>query len=170
MAFFRLLIGGVLLVVGRKLFWFFVGALGFILAFELATRLLRGPFWLALLVGAIAGVLGALLAVFLQGAAIWIAGFLAGGYLAFSLLNAFDLQSGWMGWLIFILGGAIGAGLLSAFFDWALIVLTAMSGTTLVIEALPVERPLSVLLAILLFFVGVVLQARGLRAEKADRG
>lgn len=170
MAIVRLLIGGVLLVLGRKLFWFFVGALGFILAFDIATRSLNGPFWTAILLGAVAGVLGALLAVFLQSVAIWVAGFLAGGYLVFSLMGAFDLGGGWLPWAGFILGGAVGAGLLGAFFDWALIILTSMSGAWLVMNAIPFEAPLSVLLGIVIFFAGVGVQAGALRTERAGRG
>ena len=76
-----IVVGGLLLVAGRKLFWLFVGVVGFAIAFVLATRYLRiEPEWLSFIIALAAGVAGALLAVVLKQLAIALAGFLAGGY------------------------------------------------------------------------------------------
>src|SRR5512138_256880 len=76
----NLVLGGALLVAGRKLFWLFVGAAGFVTGIQLATRFWQGSELTALIVGLILGVIFALLAIFLQAIIIGIAGFLAGGY------------------------------------------------------------------------------------------
>jgi len=77
----NLILGVALLVAGRKLFWLFVGAAGFVTGIQLATWFWQGPELLAIVIGLVVGVIFALLAIFLQGVAIGIAGFLAGGYI-----------------------------------------------------------------------------------------
>ncbi len=65
-------VGAALLILGRKLFWVFVGAIGFVLGMDIASRFLQGrPDWLILIVALGAGVLGALLALFLQRACVY---------------------------------------------------------------------------------------------------
>ena len=73
---------------GRKLFWFFVGTLGFVVGAEAATTLFpHNPEW-ELIAGLILGLLGILMALFLQKVAIGVGGFLAGGYLGMIVLFA----------------------------------------------------------------------------------
>ncbi|HET9907453.1 MAG TPA: hypothetical protein VFQ23_12445, partial [Anaerolineales bacterium] len=81
----NILLGGALLLAGRKLFWLFVGAIGFVTGLQFATSFWQGPDNLALVFGLIVGVIFALLAVFLQSIAIGIAGFFAGGYVLTAL-------------------------------------------------------------------------------------
>ena len=76
----NLILGGALLVAGRKLFWLFVGAAGFVAGMQLATRFWQGSDILAIIIGLVIGVIFALLAIFLQAIVIGIAGFLSGGY------------------------------------------------------------------------------------------
>lgn len=58
--------GGALLFLGRKLYWFFVGAVGFVVGLSLATQWLQGGSEIViLLVGIVIGVVGALLALVL---------------------------------------------------------------------------------------------------------
>lgn len=44
----NLILGGALLVAGRKLFWLFVGAAGFVTGIQLATRFWQGSDVLAI--------------------------------------------------------------------------------------------------------------------------
>ena len=63
----RLLAGGALLVLGRKLFWLFVAAVGFAAGWAVATDLLSvQPEWLALVIAVAVGVVGVLVAQFVQ--------------------------------------------------------------------------------------------------------
>src|SRR6266446_1724973 len=62
-----LLVGLVLLVYGRRLYWLFVAGIGFLTGLALAPRLLVGqPEWMILLVALILALIGALLAVVAQ--------------------------------------------------------------------------------------------------------
>ncbi|MCJ7678681.1 MAG: TMEM198/TM7SF3 family protein [Anaerolineales bacterium] len=156
----RLLVGGVLLVLGRKLFWLFVAAVGFAAGWAVSANLLHvQPEWLALLIALVAGVLGALLAQFVQRMAIGLAGFLAGGYLAISLVSLLQLQGSLWGWLAFLGGGILGAVLLAASFEWALIGLSSLAGAMLVTGALKLSSTMHLLVLAGLFVLGVIIQS-----------
>src|SRR5207247_9214422 len=77
------LIGIVILLFGRKLFWLCVAAVGFVAGVELAPHLVNEPSaLLQLTVAIVLGLIGALLALFLQKVAIAVFGLLVGGKLA----------------------------------------------------------------------------------------
>ncbi len=101
MILLRILAGTALLIAGRRLFWLFVGLLGFVSGIHIATHFFPGqPEWMVLAIALTAGVLGALIALFLQWLAIGLAGFSAGAYIIASLLHV----SGWgtigIGWIL----------------------------------------------------------------------
>ncbi len=156
----RLVLGVLLLTLGRKFFWLFVGIVGFIAGFTLAGSLLQGqPDWLILLIGVVVGVIGAGLAVFLQRLAVAVAGFLAGGYLALAAMNLLNVSLTGLTWLPFVIGGLIGAVLLFVFFDWALIILSSITGANLIVAALTLTSPLNIIVFIVLVIVGIAIQA-----------
>lgn len=156
----RLLVGGALLVLGRKLFWLFVAAVGFAAGWAVATDLLSvQPEWLALVIALGIGVVGALVAQFVQRLAIGLAGFLAGAFLALSLVSLLHLEAAWWGWLAFLAGGILGAVLLAATFEWALIGLSSLAGAVLVAGALNLSSTMHLLVLIGLFVVGVIVQS-----------
>jgi hypothetical protein len=77
----QLLIGIVVLTLGRRLFWIFVGTAGFLLGTRLTTQFpVGGPEWTPLAVALFAGLIGTIFAVFAQKLAVGIAGFVMGGY------------------------------------------------------------------------------------------
>ncbi len=163
----KLLAGAVIAILGRKLYWFSIAAVGFFAALELTSRLFDGQnAWLAILLAGFAGLIGAVLAVTIQKLAIGLAGFVLGGFLLLQALNAFDLQPSSWGWLVFILGGLLGMALLSTLFEWSLIALTAIIGSILITQSslLPqASRPLVFGLALLL---GISVQVYMHIAEK----
>lgn len=159
------------LLFGRRLFWLFVGLVGFLVSFNLATEFLGGqPQWIILLIALVVGILGALLAVFLQYIAVAVAGFLAGGYAVLSLVRllSLDLNQEWLFWFIFILGGVIGAILILLVFDWALIILSSGVGAATLVQLAELFTELSPALNLILFFllliVGIAFQAYTLPA------
>lgn len=163
----QIVLGVVTLLTGRKLFWLFVGVIGFVVGIGLATQLFSGESEIALLaIALVAGIVGALLAVFLQRLAVGAAGFLAGGYIALSLLDLLGLKLALPGWIPFLIGGVLGAVLLAAMFDWALIILSSLVGANLLVEAMKAQQVLGVVLFILLFFVGLAIQAGLMRGER----
>jgi len=85
-------VGLALLILGKKLFWLFVGAIGFIGASDMAVRYFSGfPDWQILIITVAAGLIGVLLAIFFQKVAILLVGFYTGGYLVVSLFNTLNM-------------------------------------------------------------------------------
>ncbi len=152
-----------MLLAGRKLFWLFVGAVGFVTGLQLASNFWQGPETLALVLGLIIGVIFALLAIFLQTITIGIAGFLAGGYILNAMAVMFGLDAGW---IIYIIGGLIGLALVIFLFDWAIITLASLAGATLVVQAFLTEGGTGGIIFMILFLIGVIVQGSVLRSEQ----
>jgi hypothetical protein len=163
--FINVILGGALLVAGRKLFWLFVGVIGFIIGVEIATRFFHGSQLTTIVVGLALGIIFAILTIFLETLAIGIAGFLGGGYILLSLAGAFGLDKGILTWIIFIIGGFIGAALVAVLFDWALITISALAGSSMIVRALPLASSTAAVFIVLLL-IGVVIQGSALRVEK----
>src|SRR5437016_13594969 len=162
------LIGVVILLFGRKLFWLCVAAVGFAAGVEIAPHLVNEPSpLLALTVALILGVLGALLALFLQKVAIAVLGFLAGGKLASAIAAAFFVHYAQYSTIIFVVGGLIGAILLLALFDWALIVVSSFIGAYLIQSAIVLPASGSTIVFIGLAVIGILVQAASLRGSRA---
>lgn len=158
--FFSMILGILLLFFGRRLFWLFVGVAGFIAGLTLVPQLITGLSEMAiLLIAIIAGVIGAFLAVMLEGLAILIAGFLAGGYLATSLVVSFGFHVSAGPSVIYIIGGIIGLILVAVFFDWAIIILSALLGAEILMPLLHISSSNHWLVFLGLVFVGIAVQA-----------
>lgn len=168
MIFFRLILGILMLTAGSRLFWLFLGAVGFIFGFDLAEKIMQSqPREIIIITAVVAGLVGALLAVFLQKIAVLAGGFLAGGYLAFRLMAEFGMRNSPYYWLLLILGCIIGAVLMRVLFKWALIVLSSGVGSILILQAAPVKLHMTGLPFVILVILGVVVQA-GLLSRKAS--
>jgi len=162
------LIGIVILLFGRKLFWLCVAAVGFAAGVEIAPHLVNEPSpLLALTVALVLGLIGALLALFLQKIAIAVLGFLAGGKLAGSIAAAFFVQYAQYSTVIFLIGGVIGAILLLVLFDWALIVVSALIGAHLIQSTIVLPASGSTIVFIALTIIGILIQAASLRRSQA---
>jgi len=160
------LIGVVILLFGRKLFWLCVAAVGFAAGVEIAPHLVHEPSpLLALTVAIILGIIGALLALFLQKIAIAVLGFLAGGKLAGAIAAAFLIHYGEHSTIVFLAGGIIGAILLLFLFDWALIVVSSLIGSHLIVYqgAIVLPQSGSLIVFIGLAVIGMLVQAASFR-------
>ena len=164
--FLNALFGGALLIAGRKLFWLFVGVIGFIVGAQIAIRFFHGSELITIIAGLVLGVIFAVLAIFLETLAIGVAGFLGGGYILLSLAGLFGLDKGIIAWIIFIVGGIIGAVLIAFLFDWALIIISSLAGSSMVVNAFHFAKLMSVLMFIVLVFIGIVVQASMLSTER----
>src|SRR5215475_2963101 len=123
-----LLVGAAILLLGRKLFWLFVAAIGFALGAELAPRIIHQPAPMVTLVIAVGlGLLGAVFAVVVEKFAIGVSGFVAGGWAGIRIYEFFTghIRSNE---IVFIIGGVLGAILFLALFDWALIIFSSIIG------------------------------------------
>ena len=166
MAILNIIVGAALLFFGRKVFWLFVAMVGFVAGMSLAANTFNGPDWLNITIGLVVGFVAALLAVFVQGFAISLAGFLAGGLIAMQIPPLLNLEGGWLPWLAVIVGGIIGVILINAVLDWALIILSALAGSALIIDAVDLPQVLALIAFIALVIVGFSVQARELKREK----
>jgi hypothetical protein len=157
------MIGIMLLALGRRLFWLFVGCVGFVAGLQVAQQYFGlQPVWMAWAVATLFGVIGALLAVFFQTLAIGLGGFAAGSAIAayFATLMGFTAVP-----LISVIGGLIGAILLFSLFDWALIGLSSVAGSTLVVQALDWNPRIEMILFTGLIVAGIWFQASLLRRQ-----
>jgi hypothetical protein len=162
------LIGIVILVFGRKLFWLCVAAVGFAAGVEIAPHLVHDPSpVLALTVALVLGLIGALLALFLQKIAIAVLGFLSGGKLAGAIAAAFFVHYAQHSTVIFLVGGIIGAILLLVLFDWALIVVSSLIGAHLVQSAIVLPPSGSIIVLIALTVIGILIQTMSFRRSQA---
>ncbi len=168
----RLLIGVLLLVLGRNLFWLFVAAIGFLAGASFGARLMPAQSELVILVVAVAvGLIGALLALLVPTAIGVIAGFAAGGYLALTFLDLIGANLGDLTWVPFLVGGVTAAIIVLLLFDWAVIALSSLIGATTIVSALALHGVLAIVIAALLFLVGVAVQTglwRGRPARTAS--
>ena len=163
----RILMGAVVLILGRKLYWLFVGAVGFVLGIALATRFLSGGSqWVILAIALAAGVLGALLAVFLQQAALAVAGFIGGGYVGYVLAGMMGWEAGRLLWVPALIGAIVGVVLVVALFEWALIILSSLTGAGIIVEATHFRPPIAGLLFVALLIVGIAVQAGLMRGDR----
>ncbi len=164
MEYINILLGAILLILGRRLFWLLVGVVGFILGLNLVPLLLTDQTAGTILILALlAGLVGSVLAVFLQRIMVALAGFLAAGYILIQLLAYFQIDLGGIAWLVFLLGGAFGAVLASVTFDWALVILSSLTGAALLVDGMTrlvpgFEATLSGLMILVLFIVGIAIQ------------
>jgi hypothetical protein len=162
------LIGVVVLLLGRKIFWICVAAIGFAAGVEVAPHLVSQPSpLLQLSLALVLGLIGALLALFQQKLAIGIAGFALGGRLAVGLATAFLVDSANSYWITFIIGGVIGAILLLTLFDWAIILLSAFLGAHLIVSAFALPQTGATILFLALAIIGIIVQSAILRRRGA---
>ena len=160
MEWLKILAGLAVLFFGRRLFWLFVGCVGFLVGFELAGDMLQGqPEWVILVIALGVGVIGAIASVFLQRIFIVVAGFFAGGYCLFTLapsvLHANDQV---IQWIAFAVGGLLGAVLSLALLDPALIIMSSLAGATAVSQNVPLDPPARTALFIVLLVLGIGVQ------------
>ncbi len=165
-ALLRILAGLALLTLGRRLFWLFVGLVGFAAGAVLATQFVQGPEWMVLVIALAAGLVGIVFALVLQQAALALAGFIAGGYVVMSVLHGLGWTANGPNWVLYwaliIVGGIAAAALVLALFEWALIILSSLVGAILIVQTINPDTLLAAILTAVLFVVGIAIQA-GLR-------
>lgn len=167
-----LVLGVLLLLFGRRLFWLLVALVGAAAALWAATRMLGLETGLpSLLAAAAAGLLGALLAVLVQRAAVAAVGFLAGLWATLLVVGAVTgppSSPAAIPWMtpqtvqvgLAILGGVLGAAIAALLFEAALIVLSSLAGGLLVVTALGTDGTPAMALCFILATIGVLVQTR----------
>jgi hypothetical protein len=162
MEWLNILAGLAVLFFGRRLFWLFVGCVGFIVGFELAGNALAGQSeWLILAIALAVGLICAIASIFLQRIFIVVAGFFAGAYcLSTYAPAALHLQDNATQWIAFGLGGLFGAILTATLLDPALIAMSSLAGATAISQNVPLNPSASTLLFVVLLVLGITVQTR----------
>jgi hypothetical protein len=162
MEWMQIILGLVLLLFGRRLYWLFVAIAGVLAGVAGADLLLpRQPQWVVLVLALGAGVLGAFAAVFVQRLGFALAGFFAGAYLA--LLAAQSFGAGDPSGVVIVGGGVIGAVFATWILDWALIMLSCLVGAGAVVHGLILGHGVGAMVFVALVIVGLFVQARVVR-------
>ncbi len=170
MGIVNFIIGISMLTLGRKLFWLFVGCMGFAVGFYYTPRIWEIHSDLILLVIAVGGgIVGAILAILFQKVAIVLAGFAAGSFIAVNLMDLLGLHLGQFIWLPHIIGGISGAVLLFFLFDWALIFLSSFSGAALVVQSIHVNPQLEKIVLVTLVVLGSFFQYKLMTSNRSEK-
>ena len=157
MAIPNIVLGTILLLFGRKLFWLFVGIAGFLVGMELSAEFLSDqPDWVRWVVSIGAGLLGALLAVVAQRVAFAIGGFFAGSYIALATVAHFGIDTNSN--IVVVVGGVVGAVIAAILMDAAIIVLSSLVGAGAIVQAVNLNQPARSLLFLGLAAAGIVIQ------------
>ncbi len=166
LGFINAILGTILLVAGRKIFWLMVGVIGFIIGVQVAARFFHGSEITMLIAGLVLGIIFAGLAFFVESLAIGLAGFLGGGYILLSLAGLFGLDKGITAFIVFIVGGIIGAALIAVLLDWALISISSLAGASMIVDAFHFRLAAAGLIFFILVIIGVAIQGSALRQER----
>ncbi len=159
--------GIVLILFGRKLFWFLVAAAGFYAGMVLARELLHlGEDWHAILIGICCGLAGVFLVTAVQKLAIGLFGFIAGAFLVTMVSVSYHLELHW--WWILV-GGILCAFIAGKLFQISLILLSSVLGAYMVTREVSGAEPFQSSLLYVLALIGVVVQFSMWRASK-DKG
>jgi hypothetical protein len=166
----NIIIGVMLLTLGRKLFWLFVGCIGFAAGFHYA------PLWwhvqsdlILLVLALITGILGAILAIFFQKVAIALAGFAAGSYITVNVMGLFGWTAGSLIWLPYVIGGLIGAIILFIVFDWALIILSSFAGSSVIVQSIELGPQFEIWVFFGLIILGFAIQFATKLSEQREQ-
>jgi len=165
MKFLVIVLGLIMLIFGRKLFWLFVSIVGFLVGMEFIDLLLVDQsIWVKLLGGLGAGLLGALLAIFVQRVAFVLAGFFAGAY--FALLLAHPLGIAGASLILAVAGGVVGAIVAALLMDWAIIALSCLAGAAAIVSRLGLRDVNMAIVFLVLVIIGILVQAKLMEQSK----
>ncbi len=165
----QILAAVLLLFFGRKLYWFFVGAVGFIAASEWVLMTFQSsPAWMVLLIGLGIGLIGALLSVFARMAGIGVAGFLGGGFILLGLTRYLGFSAPLVRWGAVLVGAVAGVILAVVFFDWALILISSLTGALSLVRVLPLRGLMVLISFLVLAGIGVAVQSQSMDSSSEN--
>lgn len=157
---FQIAAGGLLLVAGKKLYWFFVGLCGAAAGLFVSEFFLHPEGMMERVIVAVAiGGGFAVLALILQKIMVGIAGFIAGGFLSVSLIDTLEIAMPDWNWAVFLVGGLIGIFLVRILFDLALVIISSFAGATLIIRGFDLAGSNGLIILLVLILAGIVMQS-----------
>jgi Domain of unknown function (DUF4203) len=171
----QIVVGLIELLFGRRLFWVFVAAGGFLFGWFVAPAIWENiPDWTRIVVGVVLGLILAGLAKFFTRAMVAVGGFLIFGpatVVAVDRLGGSVPQGSNNYWIAFAVGGVVGAVLLGIFFNWALIILSSLVGAGATVAGIEYftgtqRKWLEWVLLIVLLVIGLVFQIKSFFKHK----
>jgi hypothetical protein len=162
MEIYNLVIGCLLLLFGRKLFWLFIGIAGFLFGMEITGLYFGGqPHWLQLAIAIGMGCLGALLAILAQRLAFAVGGFFAGFFLALKLSQFLGLPDQGALFTVMLIGaGLIGGVVAALIMDKAITVLACLVGAGAIVGELHLGPALDFVVFVILAAAGYLFQEK----------
>ena len=152
--------GFLLLAFGRRLFWLFVGLVGFVFGYNFAEHFVGLP--------SDVGVVLILLAVFFKKIALGFVGFLVGGLGLIWVAAEAGWDTGPAIWLGAVVAGIAGALLARFVFEAALVLLSSIFGAALLVEGLAPQGIDPILFFVILVAAGSLFQF--LTSSRSRRG
>ncbi len=159
MIIINVLLGFVMLIMGRQFFWVLISGLGFIIGMSYAHQFIPGPPGVILLVSLGLGAIGAILAYILQHAAAGLAGFISGWYLSTAVMGSIPFNLGEFQAFLPILGGIIGTVFIIITMEWSLIILSTTTGAYLVSQSILLSQPIKNAIFLVLLLLGLIIQS-----------
>jgi hypothetical protein len=161
----RLVLGAVILLAGRNLFWLVIAAIGFFVGVEFASIGMAGySTVLILAVGLAAGLIGALLAIVFQRVGFALAGFYAAVFV--TLVYATKLGFVGVSPVVLLVIGLAAALLVALLTDWTIIVLSAVAGAVAITSVFALPPAVDVICSLGLAALGVAVQGSTLRRRR----
>ncbi len=152
-------IGFMLLITGRPAYWLFTGSIAYWIGGYFAERFTLFVLqWNSVFVSLLFATLGIFSAFLFHRWAARLAGFIAGGFLVYNLPVALGAQADWATPLYFVIGGVIGFVLLLLSFDFALLVISALTATTFILRTIHIGNLDQASMFLVLTVLGIIAQ------------
>jgi len=165
-----LVIGLILVLLGRRVYLISIGILGFLGGLYLFTSFIGSARdWRSLLFALLFGTVGSLLAFKLHKAAWLFGGFCGGGVLALYFNDATGMIRDGSPVTLFLVGGAAGAFLFLLLLDWSLILVTTLTGAALISWQSRLSGGALQALFFGLTALGLLVQARAMRGDRKEK-
>jgi hypothetical protein len=166
----QIIAGALLLILGSRLLWLFLGVVGFISARALLYAYLPDlPAEHALGISAAAAGLTLGLVFLARHLAVWVGGFLGGGYVGWVLWGMAGGGMDGLPWIPIVVGGLVGILVARFLMKLALMTLSVAVGAGLIAMTVP-PGTAQIAVFVLLLIVGFGIQAGLFRRKKEDHG
>jgi hypothetical protein len=155
----KLSLGFITLITGRQLYGLFAGGVAFIGAFFLApiyfnvapdNNLLMTSLGIGVVIGLLASLLGRIMTAIVL--------FLAGGYLLATIPGILGLGTDWVSWPLMVIAGLVVILLALVWFDFSLILLSALTGASLIVQTINLNVFNAIIAYVALVVFGIVTQ------------
>jgi len=166
-----IVLGFILLTTGQQLPWLFVATAGFMFGNLIGQQPFlgfSGPNLILFAIGT--AVISGLLVIYFRKIMVVIAGFLAGVYICYSLPAALDWNTAWISWWVLVIAGLISAAIILVWNTLPLILVTSLTGSTLVIQYTSFQRISELMIFVIFFLFGITAQWVLMQYNKPGEG